>query len=213
MRIFHLSSLHGPFVAQELIYLLRSPDHVSPFPFTQADLYELPQPSLCLIDANTELYIWQGWNDLTDDELDVQLHNANLQAGAPRDIRFTAERRCAFRTAVDYCKGKSLPATKNNAILIIASVVSLAKTGSSTIDVPCSIVYAGLEPIEFINLFPKWAVNMKARQQNLSVSSAAFLTPMHCKLAGMCSVGRQETQSERFGSRDIETTLPRTVHH
>jgi len=43
---------------------------------------------------------------------------------------------------------------------------SLAKTGSSTIDLPCSIVYAGLEPIDFINLFPKWTVNMKARQQN-----------------------------------------------
>jgi len=42
----------------------------------------------------------------------------------------------------------------------------LAKTGSSTIDLPCSIVYAGLEPIDFINLFPKWTVNIKARQQN-----------------------------------------------
>ena len=106
MRIFHLSSLHGPFVAQELIYLLRSPDHISPFPFTQADLYELPQPALCLIDAGSEMYIWQGWSDLTDDELDLQLYNANLQAGGPRDMRFTAERRCAFRTAVEYCKGK-----------------------------------------------------------------------------------------------------------
>ena len=105
MRIFHLSSLHGPFVAQELVYLLRSPDHISAFPFTQADLYDLPQPALCLIDAETELYIWQGWNDLTDDELDLQLSNANAQAGSPRDMRFTAERRCAFLTAVEYCKG------------------------------------------------------------------------------------------------------------
>ena len=106
MRAFHLSSLHGPFVAQELVYLLRSPDHISTFPFTQADLYDFPQPALCLIDAQTELYIWQGWNDLTDDELDLQLYNANVQAGGPRDIRFTAERRCAFRTVVEYCKGK-----------------------------------------------------------------------------------------------------------
>lgn len=106
MRMFHLSSLHGPFVAQELLYLLRSPDHISAFPFTQADLYDLPQPALCLIDAETELYIWQGWNDLTDDELDLQLSNANAQAGSPRDMRFTAERRCAFLTAVEYCKGR-----------------------------------------------------------------------------------------------------------
>jgi hypothetical protein len=47
---------------------------------------------------------------------------------------------------------------------------SLAKTGSSIIDLPCSIIYAGLEPIDFINLFPKWTVNMKARQQNQLVS-------------------------------------------
>jgi len=106
MRVFHLSSLHGPFVAQELVYLLRSPDHISAFPFTQADLYELHQPALCLIDAGTELYIWQGWNDISDEELDLQLYNANVQAGFPRDIRFTAERRCAFRTAIEYWKGK-----------------------------------------------------------------------------------------------------------
>ncbi|CAF1448085.1 unnamed protein product [Rotaria sordida] len=74
--------------------------------------------ALCLIDTDTELYIWQGWNDLSDDELDLQLYNANIQAGSPRDIRFTAERRCAFLTAVEYCK---------------------AKTGSATVDLPCSI--------------------------------------------------------------------------
>ena len=106
MRIFHLSSLHGPFVAQELLYSLRSSDHVSSFPFTQADLYELHQPALCLIDANTEFYIWQGWHDQSDDELGMQLMNANLLAHNPGDIRFTVERRCAFRTAVDYYKGK-----------------------------------------------------------------------------------------------------------
>lgn len=46
----------------------------------------------------------------------------------------------------------------------------LAKMNSSTIDFPCSIVYAGLEPIDFTNLFPKWTVNTKARQQNQLVS-------------------------------------------
>jgi hypothetical protein len=116
MRIFHLSSLHGPFIAQELVYLLRSPDHISAFPFTQADLYELHQPALCLIDAQTELYIWQGWNDISDEELDLQLSNANIQAGCPRDIRFTAERRCAFRTAVEYCKGKLYNSNQKNFI-------------------------------------------------------------------------------------------------
>ena len=49
-------------------------------------------------------------------------------------------------------------------------ISSLAKSGSATIDLPCSIVYAGLEPIDFINLFPKWKLNTKARQQNELVS-------------------------------------------
>ena len=105
MRIFHLSSLHGPFIAQELLSPLRCPDRIGSFPFTQSDLYELHQPALCLIDAQTELYIWQGWNDAFDDELGVQLSNANLLAGGPRDIRFTAERRCALRTIIEYCLG------------------------------------------------------------------------------------------------------------
>lgn len=107
MRIFHLSSLHGPFVAQELLYPLRSPNFTASFPFTQADLYDLHQPALCLIDAHSELFIWQGWNDLFDDELGVELSNANLLAGGPRDIRFTAERRCAMKTILDYCLSKS----------------------------------------------------------------------------------------------------------
>ncbi|UJR20854.1 hypothetical protein I4U23_023964 [Adineta vaga] len=145
MRIFHLSSLHGPFVAQELLYPLRSPNHISAFPFTQSDLYELHQPALCLIDTNAELYIWQGWNDQSDHEHGSQLSNTNALVRGPRDIRFTTERRCAFLTAINYYK---------------------AKTGSSTIDLPCSIVYAGLEPIDFINLFPKWNVHIKARQKN-----------------------------------------------
>lgn len=172
MRIFHLSSLHGPFVAQELLYPLRSSDHISPFPFTQSDLYELHQPALCLIDGQSELYIWQGWNDLSDDELGVQLSNANLLAGGPRDIRFTTERRCALRTAIDYWQSNN-----SRGVLIGKEkdvFFSVAKTGSSTIDVPCSIVYAGLEPVDFINLFPKWSVHSKARQQNQLVRHCCF---------------------------------------
>lgn len=150
IRIFHLSSLHGPFIAQELIYPLHSSENIPVFPFNQSDLYELHQPALCLIDTDEEIYIWQGWNDHSDDDLGVQLSNANLLVRGPKDIRFTTERRCAFRTAIDYYKNK---------------------TGLSIVDIPCSVVYAGLEPIEFINLFPKWRVYNKARQQNQLVSS------------------------------------------
>ena len=58
--------------------------------------------------------------------------------------------------------------------LVFFKNIVLAKTGSTTIDLPCSIVYAGLEPIDFINLFPKWTVNMKARQKNQLVCFLCF---------------------------------------
>lgn len=60
-------------------------------------------------------------------------------------------------------------------IVIDLLIEFLAKTSSSAVALPCSIVYAGLEPIEFIDLFPKWTVHLKARQQNLSVSSSLSL--------------------------------------
>jgi len=164
IRIYHLSSLHGPFVAQEFVYTLRSSDSHAVFPFKQTDLYEFHQPALCLIDAGYEIFIWQGWNDQTDAELKSQLSNANLVVQTPKDIRFTTERRCAFQTAIDYYTSNEM---KSNFDLYFR--ISLAKTGSSTVDIPCSVVYAGLEPIDFINLFPKWNVHSKARQQNQRV--------------------------------------------
>ena len=167
IRIFHLSSLHGPFIAQELIYPLHSSEYLAVFPFTQSDLYELHQPALCLVDTDEEIFVWQGWNDQADDELGMQLSNANLLVRGPKDIRFTTERRCAFRTAIDYYKRKRMITTKT----IFSLCFSFSeKTGSSTVDIPCSVVYAGLEPIDFINLFPKWNVHSKARQQNQLVS-------------------------------------------
>ncbi|CAF1647650.1 unnamed protein product, partial [Didymodactylos carnosus] len=100
---------------------------------------------LCLIDTEDELYIWQGFRDMPTDELEIQLFNAGLQAGGTADMRFTAERRCTCKTAINYWE---------------------AKTGEIP-DTHGYVVYAGLEPIEFTNLFPKWTINLQAKQQNL----------------------------------------------
>ena len=75
--------------------------------------------------------------------------------------------------------------------------VFVAKTGSATVDLPCSVVYAGLEPLEFINLFPKWTVHAKARQQNLSVRPLNFL---RFHQHSPSSAGRQTDRSNRFDS-------------
>lgn len=107
IRLFHLTSLHGPFVAQEMISRLRS----SAFPYFQSDLYELHQPALCLIDSDDEIFIWQGWTDHSDEDLGIELSNANLIVSGPTDLRFTAERRCALQTALDYRRGKKTKTT------------------------------------------------------------------------------------------------------
>lgn len=165
IRLFHLTSLHGPFVAQEMISRLRS----SAFPYFQSDLYELHQPALCLIDSDDEIFIWQGWTDHSDEDLGIELSNANLIVSGPTDLRFTAERRCALQTALDYRRGKKTKRRRKSKRNLDFSFS--VKFGSNAEKILCSIVYAGLEPIEFVNLFPKWFVHSKARQENQLVRS------------------------------------------
>jgi hypothetical protein len=63
-------------------------------------------------------------------------------------------------------------------------------------DLSCSIVYAGLEPIDFINLFPKWTIHMKARQQNQLVRVFFLFGFLGCLFFS----GRQKLKSKRFSS-------------
>ncbi|CAH0547095.1 unnamed protein product [Brassicogethes aeneus] len=99
----------------------------TPYPFQQLDLYAVTQPALFLIDNNYELWLWQGCCK----ETEINLNN-HTGSGF---IRWQAERKAAMETAIDYWK------TKNPKSVII----------------PAYLVWAGLEPLEFQNLFSSWS--------------------------------------------------------
>ncbi|XP_064646108.1 uncharacterized protein LOC135499312 isoform X9 [Lineus longissimus] len=135
-------------------------DVCTPFPFLQADLYRVTQPALFLFDHETEVILWQGWWPEGDEESD------NVSTGSAR-ARFNLNRKCAMETTLHYCKEKN-PSNPP----------------------PAYLVYAGLEPIHFTNLFPTWEVDEEAQEANLKD-------------------GRKEGL---FRMKDILTMLSRTVY-
>lgn len=154
-RLFLMTSLYGQFEAKEILNPLRS-TNTSHFPFYQFQLYEEKQPAIFMLDNNNEIFIWQGWfeSSLADikKENSILLSEQDAVDGSTK-IRYTMGRKCALQTAINYWKCKY----KNE-------------------DKPFKgyVVYAGLEPVEFINLFPLWKVNENARNCNLNVSLDYF---------------------------------------
>lgn len=59
-RLFFMSSLYGKFEVREILNPLRCQESFCPFPFFQAILYGQEQPSLFMLDNETEIYLWQG---------------------------------------------------------------------------------------------------------------------------------------------------------
>ncbi|KAJ8957583.1 hypothetical protein NQ318_020624 [Aromia moschata] len=127
VRLFRMSSVTGTFVATEIQCPHRS-EHTSPYPFVQSELYSASQPALYLLDNHHELWLWQGWWPEKEDEIDL---SDQTGSGA---VRWQAERKAAMQTAVDYWK----------------------KTHEEDEPVMAHLVWAGLEPLQFTNLFPMW---------------------------------------------------------
>lgn len=65
-RLFHFSSTQGVFSATELQYALRCQDLHSPYPYTQAQLYNARQPTIFMFDDGDMLWLWMGWWPLED---------------------------------------------------------------------------------------------------------------------------------------------------
>ena len=147
-RLYHMFTTYGKFEAKEVLNPLRS-EHTCAFPFCQFNLYDEKQPSLFLLDANEEVYVWQGWLDNTPLPADDrELMTNDMNATVSTKLRFNESRKCAFETAINYWNSKY----------------------SNMKPFKGFIVYAGLEPIEFINLFPYWEINETARMCNLNVT-------------------------------------------
>ncbi|CAE1282563.1 SVIL [Acanthosepion pharaonis] len=93
--------------------------------------------ALFLLDNGYEVYLWQGWWPEGDEEIENV-----LTGSAP--ARFMVERHCAMQTAVDYCQAKNLSAP-----------------------IKPYLVYAGLEPLKFINIFPFWSIDETVKELSL----------------------------------------------
>jgi supervillin len=85
-------------------------------------------PALFLIDNHHDLWLWQGWWPEREEEAEL---GDQTGSGA---VRWQAERKAAMQTAVNYWQ----------------------KNHSGDESVPAFLVWAGLEPLEFKNLFPYW---------------------------------------------------------
>eukprot|EP00057_Strongylocentrotus_purpuratus_P006939 XP_011661413.1 PREDICTED: supervillin isoform X1 [Strongylocentrotus purpuratus] len=148
-RLFQLTSGSGVFVSNEILYPARSTEYPSPYPFLQSDLYGGDQPDLYALDNHYEIYLWQGWWPA-----DHESASGTTKTGSAK-IRWDIDRKLAMETIMAYCKEKR-PKSPPKAYL----------------------VYAGLEPLTFTNLFPFWEVRedvMKLNKESGKKSGKAIL--------------------------------------
>ncbi|ELU02277.1 hypothetical protein CAPTEDRAFT_139004, partial [Capitella teleta] len=136
-RLFFMTSVAGIFEAKEVLNPCRNHDDVvSAFPFMQTELYSASQPALFLVDVGHCAYLWQGWWPEESEQ------EENVKTGSA-EARFNTDRRCALQTTIHYCQLKK-----------------------SRKPVKAYLVHAGLEPLEFTNLFPQWEVREDVRKIN-----------------------------------------------
>lgn len=139
-RLFLMTTLHGKFEMIEIENPIQS-DQYCPFPFHQFHLYDEKQPALFMLDTGTQIYIWQGWFDSSADTL-----TSNDATDGSTRLRFMQMRKCAMMSALKYwtiARGEDKPFVGK-------------------------VVYAGLEPIEFTNMFPAWSINELARASSIN---------------------------------------------
>lgn len=95
-----------------------------------------------MLDNNHELWLWQGWWPEREEDTDLADQTGS---GA---VRWQAERRAAIQTAVKYWKCRHKNWDK---------------------PIPAYLVWAGLEPLEFTNLFPTWEEKDNVAELNIKV--------------------------------------------
>eukprot|EP00795_Rhopilema_esculentum_P002286 gene2286-17900_t len=127
-RCFNFASMHNQFVATEITSSTHLPTAITPFPLLQEVLFTAPQPALFLIDAKYKMFLWQGWWPISDEEHEEEVGPTT----AAEKHRFDVSRRLAMETIASYADAVGRPISK------------------------AYIIYAGLETLEFKNLFPHW---------------------------------------------------------
>ncbi|KAI9588659.1 hypothetical protein GQX74_004504 [Glossina fuscipes] len=169
-RLFHYSSTQGIFNANELLSPLRCKDLLTPYPFTQTQLYSARQPTIFMLDDGDVLWLWMGWwpledvkSNLNDFSLDFCYVNATFRSlvtaeerGSPTNDnragvnRWISERRAALETSVSYWRAK------------FGDSIEKKFHG-----IQGYVVWAGLESAAFKALFPDWSEREDVREINL----------------------------------------------
>lgn len=115
------------------------------------------------------------------------------------EMRWQAERRAAMETGVSYWNAKRKPRQLSTSSQgsDSSSLDNATPKGDDEVDNESStgfetvqghIVWAGLEPLEFISLFPDWVRRSDVAQINVQVSVDLNLTP-ESKLISFCILG------------------------
>ncbi|CAI9716253.1 supervillin-like isoform X4 [Octopus vulgaris] len=142
IRLFEFNSVPGVIDVTEVKNPSCVDETFTPYPFLQSDLYNATQPALFLLDNNYEVFVWQGWWPQGDEDIE-NVHTGSAQS------RFVVEKRCILQTALDYCKAKE-----------------------TTTPIKAYLVFAGLEPMKFTNLFPFWNVDEIVQELSLKDGKA-----------------------------------------
>ncbi|XP_055687037.1 uncharacterized protein LOC129792225 isoform X3 [Lutzomyia longipalpis] len=211
-RLFHFSRTDGAFKAVELFSQLRTREHATPYPFSQLDLYGARQPTIFLLDAGEKLWLWMGWWPKEDSDSSEDSDNELVNRAG--ETRWLGERRAALATALGYWKAKKEAQREED------------ESGSGSDDESGSdagnVVWAGLEPLEFISHFPDWTAHphveeinrMDGRSEEL-VSIGQYLSqitqreyPLETLLARPLPEGVDPTRLELYLSpEDFEEAL------
>ena len=86
------------------------------------------------------IWIWQGW--WPDSETEDQ--------SGSKTVRWQAERRATMKIAIRYWRE-----TRNR--------------DAQTTNLPIYLIWAGLEPLQFTNLFPEWTYRDDVAELNIEV--------------------------------------------
>uniref|UniRef100_T1GMF5 Gelsolin-like domain-containing protein n=1 Tax=Megaselia scalaris TaxID=36166 RepID=T1GMF5_MEGSC len=110
-RMFNFSctsNTKGIFESTELQYPFRCKDLISPYPFTQNQLYSARQPTIFMIDNMSEVWMWMGWWPIEDMRLSPTEERGESPTNENRAgvNRWISERKAALQTAVSYWKAK-----------------------------------------------------------------------------------------------------------
>ncbi|XP_075160684.1 supervillin isoform X3 [Haematobia irritans] len=149
-RMFHFSSTQGVFSATELFSPLRCQDLLTPYPFTQSQLYSARQPTIFLLDDGDLLWLWMGWWPLEDIKINTEERSSPTNENRAGVNRWISERRAALETAVSYWKAKFGENSEKQFHGIKGFVV-----------------WAGLEPTTFKALFPDWTEREDIKDINI----------------------------------------------